>query len=63
MMNDVWKYMSMKLLTQSHLLLVIVFIINIYQKCDSLGEFGPKNKDCQFKLKFGTHVVNTFFAS
>ena len=24
-----------------------------------LGKFGPKNQNCQFKLKFGTKTIST----
>ena len=36
---------------------MVVFTLSIfYQKYIFGGEFGPKNKNCQFELKFGTQT-------
>ena len=29
----------------------------IHRKHSSLGKFGAKNQNCQFKLKFGTRLI------
>ena len=39
---------------QNSMVIFIIFFVCLRPKTPFLSEFGPKNQNCQFKLKFGT---------